>query len=304
MRKYWLITTEHLEDRLLFKDTEDFRVGMNYVAVWVYKTGIEMLGFILMSNHLHFVVAGTWEQAKRFVNAFKTAYSRYLWDKYGVRELLRRNQVDIKEIEDADEALERAIAYVQMSCVAANICAWPVEYSWGTGGCFFNRPAEGMAGAERALAGDGSGIPKGRPLASLKKRERYRFLHTKAELPGEWLVSGEGYIVPDSYVRTEWVEALYRTPRRMNYFLQTSSKAKVRLEAEDAMPSFRDQVILSALPDLCQSLFRKGSVAELGEEQLVELMRQLRFRFSANVNQVARVTGVTYERAAALLDRA
>ncbi|MBQ9476263.1 MAG: hypothetical protein IJU63_00565 [Bacteroidales bacterium] len=38
MRKleYWLISTEHLNDRLLFKDTEDFRVGMNFVAVCVF----------------------------------------------------------------------------------------------------------------------------------------------------------------------------------------------------------------------------------------------------------------------------
>lgn len=97
---------------------------------------------------------------------------------------------------------------------------------------------------------------------------------------------------------------MYRTPKRMNYFLQSSSKARLRLEAaEENQPSFRDQVILSVLPDLCQSLFRKRSVEDLEEEQLVELMRQLRFRFSTNVNQIARVTGISYEHAAKLLDR-
>ena len=91
----------------------------------------------------------------------------------------------------------------------------------------------------------------------------------------------------------------------MNYFLRNSSKAKIRLAmGEESRPSFRDQTILAVLPDLCQSLFGKQSVNELSENQLVELMRQIRFRFSSNVNQIARVTGVTYERAAALLDRA
>ena len=151
---------------------------------------------------------------------------------------------------------------------------------------------------------DTGGACRGQPLAALSARERYRLLHTKAELPGEWMLY-EGYISPTSYVPVKWVEKLFQTPKRMNFFLRNSSKAKVLLEAgEKRLPSFRDQVIVSALPDLCRSLFRKGTLAELEEEQLVELMRQLRFRFAANVNQIARVTGVSYERAAMLLDRA
>ncbi len=292
MRKYWLITTDHLEDRLLFKDAEDFRVGMNYVAIWSFKTGVFVLSFILMSNHLHFVLSGTKEQVESFINGFKSAFSRYLWDKYGVRETLRRNSVDISEIKMGNEALERAIAYVQMNCVAANICAWPTDYPWGTGNCFFN-DSPGFSSSSH-----------GQALSSLKERARYRLLHSKVALPGEWIISEGGYIAPESYIKKDWVESLYRTPKRMNYFLQSSSKARLRLEAaEENQPSFRDQVILSVLPDLCQSLFRKRSVEDLEEEQLVELMRQLRFRFSTNVNQIARVTGISYEHAAKLLDR-
>jgi REP element-mobilizing transposase RayT len=294
--KYWLVTTAHLEDLLLFRDAEDFRVAMSYVAVQAFKTGVFVLAFILMSNHLHFVLAGSREQVEAFVNGFKAMYSRYYWDKYGVQELLRRNQVDFSEIDTVDDALERAIAYVQMNCVAANICSWPSDYPWGTGACFFTRPEAGMV--------DTGGARRGQPLAALSARERYRLLHTKAELPGEWMLY-EGYISPASYVPVKWVEKLFQTPKRMNFFLRNSSKAKVLLEAgEKRLPSFRDQVIVSALPDLCRSLFRKGTLAELEEEQLVELMRQLRFRFAANVNQIARVTGVSYERAAMLLDRA
>ena len=78
---------------------------------------------------------------------------------------------------------------------------------------------------------------------------------------------------------------------------------KRKNEEGQPMPAFRDQAILAALPDLCRSLFRKSSPDELNEDQLVELMRQIRFRFSSNVNQIARIVGLTYERAAKLLDR-
>ena len=33
---FWLVTTEHLEDRIWFRDEDDFKIGMNYVAVHSY----------------------------------------------------------------------------------------------------------------------------------------------------------------------------------------------------------------------------------------------------------------------------
>ena len=68
------------------------------------------------------------------------------------------------------------------------------------------------------------------------------------------------------------------------------------------MPSFRDQIILSALPDLCRTLYGKKEFSELEEGQKTEVLRQLRYRFSSNVHQLARVTGMSYEAAAKMLD--
>ena len=296
MLKYWLITTDHLEDRLLFKDVEDFCVGMNYVAVQTHKWKVSVVAFILMSNHLHFVLYCTREQAEAFINGFKKEYSKYLRNKYGSKEHLRGNGVDIRQIPSENEALERVLAYVQMNCVAANICYSPGDYPWGTGSCFFQGP---MTGVPESVVSSG-----GRALASYSERERYRLVHSKIELPGEWRMADAGYVLPSSYVNKDLVERIFGTPRRFNYFLQSSSKAKMRLETgEQRLPAFKDQVIVAALPDLCRSLFRKQQVKELSDEQMVELMRQLRFRFAANVNQLARVTELTYEETAAYLDR-
>ena len=113
----------------------------------------------------------------------------------------------------------------------------------------------------------------------------------------------DGYILPASYLNVKYVEALFRTPKRMNFFLQNSSKARKRMESYEAdLPSFRDQIVLSALPDLCRSLYGKSSFAELSLPEQAETLRQLRFRFSSNVNQLARVTGMSYAETAKLLD--
>jgi hypothetical protein len=81
-------------------------------------------------------------------------------------------------------------------------------------------------------------------------------------------------------------EAIFRRPQRLDYFLRKSSKAKKRLESVDEKrPAFKDQSILSTLPDLCRSLFHKECFELLQPQE-----------------RVARVCGNTYAEAARLLD--
>lgn len=286
MRKLWLVTTDHLEEDLWFRDDEDFRVGMNLVAVQAAcSPDVVVLAFILMSNHVHFVLSGSRWEVESFVQQFKHRYSIYYSRRWGIREFLRLNGVDFKEIPYEDEAPERAIAYVQMNCVAANICSHPSQYLYGTGDVFFS---------QKKVAG-----PR---LGELSARARGRLLHTYEALPLKWHLGPEGFIPPYEYVDVGAVETLFRKPTRMNYFLTSSSKARKRLESEEHLPAFRDQIILAALPDLCRSLFGKDMFQELLQEERTELMRQIRFRFSADVNQIARVCGLSYAEAARMID--
>ena len=138
MNKYWLVTTDHLEDRLWFREEEDFRVGMNFVAIQAHGGKVKVLAFILMSNHVHFVLKGRWEDVQAFINGLKHRYSIYLREKYGIKEFLRGNNVDLRPVSLDNEEMERTVAYVHMNSVAANICAHPSQYPWGTGSVFFN----------------------------------------------------------------------------------------------------------------------------------------------------------------------
>ena len=293
MRRIWLVTTDHLEKELWFRDEEDFKVGMNFVAIQAAcSPDVVVLAFILMSNHVHFVLVGEREDAERFICQFKHRYSIYFNGKWGIKKFLRHNGVDIREIPYRDEAMERAVAYVLMNCVAANICSHPSQYPWGTGNCYFRLDANtGYAGSRGVL------------LESLSERARERILHSNCDrIPLGWHLSPEGFIPPLEYVDVQSVEALFRKPQRFNFFLNTSSKARKRIEAEENLPAFRDQVILAALPDLCHSLFQKKSFQALTRGEQSEFMRQIRFRFSSDINQIARVCGLTYAEAARLIE--
>lgn len=252
MRKVYLLSTEHLEDSLWFRDIEDFKVAMSYIAFEAlhHPKGF-ILAFILMSNHVHFILKGRKAEVVGFINRFKRRYSIYYRRKYGIKEFLRDNELDVKEIPYNDEAVERAIAYVLMNCAAAGICTHPSQYPWGTGGIYFC-PEQG----------------KGMRVKDISGRALMRLMHTGSkELPEDWPISPDGYILPSAYVDIKAVES-----------------------------------ILSALPDLCMSLFQKKSFQQLTADEQSEFARQIRFRFSADATQIARVCGVSYADAARLLD--
>ena len=115
------------------------------------------------------------------------------------------------------------------------------------------------------------------------------------------MITDAGFIDPASYIDTAFVERVFRTPSRYNFHLQNSSKAKIRLQ-ESATPAFRDQSILAATPDLVRSLFRKDSLEELSREQKGELLKQLRFRFSADIAQLSRILEIPYKEAVGLME--
>ena len=72
MKRLYLLTTEHLEDGLWFREEEDFKVAMNYVAIQAASCPeVEVLSFELLSNHVHFVLQGTRQAARNFVVQFK-----------------------------------------------------------------------------------------------------------------------------------------------------------------------------------------------------------------------------------------
>lgn len=278
---FWLVTTSHLEDRLWFRDDEDFKYAMNLVAVLSVSFPGKIICFVLMSNHVHFVLQCTRKQAEGFINKFKGMYSRYCTLKYSDSELLRDNDIDIRELSINDESFERAVAYVQMNPPVANICLEPGGYAWGTGDTFFkeHRPPYHKAG-------------------SMSARALTRLTHSKMPIPPDYLIDQRGFVAPESYVPVEYVETIFRTPNRMTYFLRSSSKAKRMKEG----PSFKDQSVLAGLKDLCVSMFQVNEMGMLSDSQKSELVRQLRYRFSSDPNQLARVCKLSYEEVCRLLE--
>lgn len=282
--EFSLVTTNHLVDRLWFLDDNDYKTGMNCVAITAHQMDTDVLAFILMSNHVHFVLSSDRKQALQYSYEFKRNYSAYLHRKYGFKEYLRKNEVDVQRVGIEEESLERAIAYVQMNSVAANICLHPSGYPWGTGNAFFKQTA-----------------PHGRKIGTMSKRAQKKYLKSNVVLPGHFFVE-DGYVQPESFVQVCLVERIFKTPSRFNYFLVNSSKAKKKLESTADLPAFRDQIVLSAITDLCRSLYRKPELNDLSWNQQAEIVKQIKRRFCADIHQIVRVTGISYPDTAKMID--
>ena len=273
---------------LWFLDDEDFKVAMNYVAIQAAKhQEVVVLAFVLMSNHVHFVLRGMRRDVVAFVNEFKRCYSIYYRKRHGASEFLRANCLDVREADNVEEALEKVIAYVIDNPVAANICPHPCQYEWGTGSLYFS-----------------SRVKSEKAVRNLSRRESVRLFHSaSSSIPLDWGIDSGGVILPANYVDVSLVEKIFKTPARMNFFIRNSSKAKNKFESGNNITSFKDQTILNCLQDICWSLFQKPSFNELNDKEKAEFSRQIRFRFNSDVNQIARVCGITYSEAARLLDQ-
>lgn len=284
--KYYLVTTNHFSEKLLFKDDEDYKAGMNFTPLAARSIDVLVLAFILMSTHMHYVLGcNNKDEALAFITKMKLLYGGYFGQKYGQRTYLRRLKVDIQELDTEDEIPEWAIAYVLMNSVAAKISLDASGYPWGSGASYFNQTAI-----------------RGTSLENMSWRAIVAKVHSKLDTDPGWIMADEGYIDPRSYISVRIVEKLYRTPTRMIYFLKNSSKAKKRLETSAGLPAFSDQVVQGGVKDLCATLFGVLSPAGLAVNEKTELVKQLQRRFSADISQICRTTGISHNDAVRMLD--
>ena len=73
IKNHYLVTTAHLESGLWFVQEEDYPIGMNYVAIQAFCSNISIEAFILMSNHVHFILYGKNSSVNDFISLCRTS---------------------------------------------------------------------------------------------------------------------------------------------------------------------------------------------------------------------------------------
>ena len=278
VKRYYHVYTKGLEDDVIFRNREDFVAGMNYVPVSLKNAGVDVIVFVLMSNHFHFLVHGDKLSALKFIDSYKRLISRYVRNVHGVAKLLRTVDTGCSETDMNDDALKRLIAYILNNPVKAGVNCFPQNYEWGSGKCYFSNIDY---------------TRNSRPLSELGTRERRNLLHSRAILEDNYLINSQGYVEPESYIRKDLVEKIFRSARSFEYFLSTSSREQRRDSSEESkLFVFSDTLVLAGVNEILEKRYESLDVSELSEFNRTKLILELRKLFNAPPKQIARVLGL------------
>ncbi len=270
---FYHICTSGLCSSLLFRDEAEYVDGMNEIPLCAIPSGIEILAFCLMSNHVHFIARGEFDACVNFIRLFKKQRSA----KLGIA--LVEAEICVKELQDA-EYLLTAIGYVLRNPLAAGLKLMPGEYRWSSAHLYF---------AERSRREE-----KGRRLSELTARERRVLLKSRQDLPENYRISEEGFILPSSYVQYKVVERMFSSPRQLLFHLSRNKDIDVELETGIvAKTRYRDEELLASLQVMCAEKFRGRKFASLKIEDRLLLANDLRRKYGASTKQVARVTALS-----------
>ena len=269
-RAYYHIYTKGTEDDVIFRSRSDYVTGMNFVAINTRQIRLDMLAFVLMSNHFHFVVYATHDEAVRFINMYKQRLSIYLRHRYGISKPLSRLEAECTLIDLRDEGLKKIIAYILNNPVKAGINCQPQNYEWSTCRYYF------------------SDIDRTSDLISLDQfgtRKLRSILHSRYIPSGNMKLNSDFYIDPSSYVNIRAVENLFKKASSLEYFLVSSRKSGTKGETI----AFSDQLVLNYLTEILEKKYDSLEVKDLPSELRSKIISELKSKFHSNPRQLGRV---------------
>ena len=268
---YYHVCTDGNAIEWMFKDAADFIGGINRIGICAIETSVLVIAFILMDNHVHFVLYGTMPQCKKFLNKYKTLTGKWISGRYGLSRYLKHLPSELILIENEEQLLE-TIAYIDRNSIVAGYRQLPGEYPWGSARFMFrNQDAQ-----------------NGKVLAELNTKEIHETLKTWSPLPKDWKIDKTGMLLPECFLRTDILESLFKSPVRYLYFL--SKKLEGKIEMQQGTKAFiPDKELRPITEDLSRKLFGTKDIRKLDFNSRILLARKLRYNYASTPKQIARM---------------
>ena len=313
-RSYYHVCTDGNQLSWMFRDDEDFRNGINRLAICSFALKLSIICFILMDNHVHFVFYGTLSQCKEFMSRYKSAISRWIEEKYGISKYLSNLSSEIIPI-DSEEALMETVAYIDRNSIMAGYKFLPCDYPWGSAKYMFreecvrlscekgglvkkndctglsrtelgNIPADKCASAEDMVSIKEIALIK--EVAELQVVECRALIKSRKQIPSHWEVDKYGMIMPYCFLSLDVLNKLFVSPLRYLYFL--SKKLEGKIEMVQGIKSFiSDKEMRTITGNLALEMFNVDDVKSLDFESKILLARKLRYQYASTPKQVSRM---------------
>ena len=266
----------------MFKDDADFIGGVNRVGICVIKTDVSVIAFILMDNHVHFVLYGTMPMCKKFINRYKQLTGRWIFEKYGDQGHVADVGTTIVVI-NSEEQLVEEIAYIDRNSIAAGYKYLPTEYPWGSARYMFKDVTS-------------SARENYQKIRYLTDRERRETISSRANVPSEWEVDPMGMINVKCFIDIKIAESLFKTPSRYIYFLSKKVEGNVELRLSQGVKSFiPDKEMRKIVDDLAMDMFGISKRTLLDLKSRILIAKRLRYEYASTPKQIARLLRVDVE---------
>lgn len=271
---YFHVCTDGRSLPWMFQDESDFIAGVNRIGICYLRTDARVISYVLMDNHVHFVLRGTMFQCKAFITLYKQLTGTWIHVKYGMNDPLRLLPTNILLL-DTDERLLNTISYIDRNPVIAGYRYLATEYPWGSARYVFKDSKEASCT---------------RPLSALSCRSLRMLLNTRIALPGDWRIDDKGMLCPDSFMDISMIESYFKTPARYSYFLSRRLEGIIEQELETSQKIFIPDVELREIVGkIISHDYGKNSVTELDVNARLSIARKLRYRYASTLKQISRM---------------
>ena len=277
LHSYYHVCTDGNHLSWMFQDDEDFRNGINRLAICSLALKLSVICFILMDNHVHFVFYGTLSKCKEFAYRYKSAISKWIVDKYAIGGYLSNLSTEIIPIE-SEEALMETIAYIDRNSIMAGYKSLPCDYPWGS--------AKYMFREERLNYSDTK-----KEISDLQVVECRSLIRSRKQIPLEWEVDQHGMIMPYCFLSIDVLNKLFVSPLRYLYFL--SKKLEGKIDMQQGIKSFiSDKEMRIVTGQLSKKMFGTDDVKLLNFESKIILARKLRYQYASTLKQTSRMLSI------------
>lgn len=268
---YYHVCTDGNALDWMFKDVKDFIAGMNRIAICALDTGVIVIAFVLMDNHVHFVLYGTMPQCKQFISKYKLLTGKWIRKRHGIEGHLKALPSNLILIESEEQLLD-TIAYIDRNPVIAGYDLLPGEYPWGSSQGMF----KDINSAKYITASE------------LHKNELHQMLNTWMDIPADWRIDADGMLALGDIWDRKQAEALFKTP--LKYLYHLSKKLEGRIEMKQGTKSFIPDKELRPLTEkISEALFGTADLRRLDFNNRIYLARKLRYNYASTPKQISRI---------------
>lgn len=264
----------------LLKDEEDNKTAWNYLALCAWRAGVQVVAFVLMSNHIHVqITCRDIKSAQKLIRHFKQLLSTYLRNKYGLSKVMHCTNDSISLI-DSVQYLRNCIAYIFRNPVSAKLCARPEDYKWSSYHSSFSVELEDKYSKK---------------VCDLTYTEKRNLLKTGGDLTScPLFINTEGYIVLESFVKNEILARTFRhSGKSFLYHLGCCNDAKMEYElVYQPLMNVTDYDMYDMISKYVAQRFPNKQLSELTTSEKCSILKSLFFNYKTTIPQLSRIMGL------------